>query len=75
MNIFTQEPALVSGALVAVIALATSFGLHWSVEQVGAVTAAFGAVLALFVRSQVTPVAAAVPPTPPQVLTPPAPKV
>jgi hypothetical protein len=45
--------------------------LHWSVDQVGAVTAAFGAVLALFVRSQVTPTAAAVPPTPPQVLTPP----
>lgn len=64
-----QEPALISGLVVVLIALGTAFGLKWSVDQVGAVTAAFGAVLAIIVRANVTPTAAPV--TPPQVLQPP----
>lgn len=50
-----REPALVTGLLSALIALATAFGLHLSAEQVGAITALAVAVLAFVTRSQVTP--------------------
>ena len=51
-----REPALVSGLVSAVIALAVSFGLDWTAEQVGAVMAVVAAVLAVVTRQQVTPV-------------------
>lgn len=50
-----REPALILGAVQAVIALAIAFGLDLSVEQTGAILAATAAVLAVIVRSQVTP--------------------
>ena len=51
-----REPALVSGAVAALIALLTAFGLDLTAEQVGAVLAVVSALLAFVVRSQVTPV-------------------
>jgi uncharacterized membrane protein len=57
------EPALVSGLIAAALALGISFGLPVSAEQLGFIMAAVTAVLAVLVRSQVTPVAD--PPTPP----------
>lgn len=53
MKLLRSEPALVIGALQALLTVAISFGLHWSVEQVGAVTAAAAAVLAVVVRQAV----------------------
>lgn len=51
--LWKREPALILGAVQAVIALALSFGLNLSVEQVGAILAATAAVLALVTRAQV----------------------
>lgn len=53
--IFGREPALILGLVGAVIALAISFGLDWSTEQVGAVMAATSAFLGLITRSVVSP--------------------
>ena len=50
-----REPALVSGLVTAVIALAVSFGLDLTEEQVGSILAVVAAVMALVVRQQVTP--------------------
>ena len=50
-----REPALVSGLVTAVIALAVAFGLDLSEEQVGSILAVVAAVMALVVRQQVTP--------------------
>lgn len=57
LNRIRNEPALVSGAVAAVIALLAAFGLDLSAEQVGAVLAVVAAVLAFVVRAQVTPTA------------------
>ena len=54
-SLWGREPALILGALQAVIALAISFGLNLSPEQVGAILAASAAVLAVVTRSQVSP--------------------
>jgi hypothetical protein len=68
------EPALLSGALAAVLALAAAFGFKLSADQVGALMAVVTAGLGFVVRSQVTPVvnlpvvAAPVIPAPPPVL-------
>ena len=50
-----QEPALISGAVSAVIALAVSFGADLSSEQVGSIMALVAAILAFVTRAQVTP--------------------
>lgn len=50
-----REPALVSGLVNAVIALAVSFGLDLTEEQIGSILAVVAAVMALGVRQQVTP--------------------
>ena len=50
-----REPALISGAVAALIALLTAFGLDLTAEQVGAVLAVVTAVLAFVVRSKVLP--------------------
>lgn len=52
-----REPALVSGLVAAALALAIAFGLDLTEKQVGAIMAVVAAVLALVVRSQVTPTA------------------
>ena len=49
------EPALVAGAVQAVLALIVAFGVPLSDEQVGAILAVSAAVLALVVRQKVTP--------------------
>lgn len=51
-----REPALILGAVNAVLALAAGFGLDVTPEQVGLLNAAFAAVLAVIVRSKVSPV-------------------
>ena len=53
---FGKEPAVILGALQAILALGLSFGLHLNPTQIGAIMAAAAAVLALVVRQQVTPV-------------------
>jgi len=50
-----KEPALVAGVVQAVLGLLLAFGVELTTEQTGAILAITAAVLALFVRSQVTP--------------------
>lgn len=51
-----NEPAVVAGIVQALLGLLLAFGVNLSTEQVGAVMAVTAALLALLVRSQVTPV-------------------
>jgi hypothetical protein len=55
LSLVQAEPALVAGVIQAVLGLALAFGLDLSNEQVGAIMAVVAAILALAVRSQVTP--------------------
>ena len=55
--IFQREPAVILGAINAIIAVAIGFGLDITQEQFALVMAAVAAVLAVITRSQVTPVA------------------
>jgi hypothetical protein len=55
MNLNATEPVLLRSALQAGIALAVSFGLELSAEQVGAITALAAAVIGLWTRSKVSP--------------------
>jgi len=57
MNAIKAEPALVSGLIAALLALGISFGLPVTAEQTGFFMAVVSAILAVVVRSQVTPVA------------------
>lgn len=50
--IWKREPALVLGAVQALLALALSFGLELSSQQIGAILAATAAILALVTRRQ-----------------------
>lgn len=50
-----KEPAIVAGIVQAVLGLLLAFGVSLSTEQTGAILAITAAILALFVRSQVTP--------------------
>lgn len=54
-RIYDTEPALLLGAVQAVVALAVAFGLDLSAEQVGAILAASAAVLSVLLRRKVTP--------------------
>jgi hypothetical protein len=56
-TIFGREPAVVLGFVQVVIALAVGFGLDLSTSQQALIFAAAAALIALIVRSQVTPVA------------------
>lgn len=56
-RLWGREPALILGAIQAILALVVSFGLDLSVEQTGAILAASAAVLAVITRSQVSPAA------------------
>lgn len=51
-----REPALILGAVNALLALAVGFGLSVTPEQVGLINAAVAAVLSLVVRQRVSPV-------------------
>ena len=51
----TTEPAAIVGAIEAILALAIGFGVDITTEQLALIMAAVTAVLALVVRSQVTP--------------------
>jgi hypothetical protein len=55
MNIIKNEPALISGLVSAIIALAISFGAGLSDEQVGSIMAVVTIALAIAVRFVVTP--------------------
>lgn len=46
-NFWQREPALVIGVVVAILSAAASFGLHVSNEQIGGITAAITALMAL----------------------------
>lgn len=52
---WNREPALIIGALQALLAVGIGFGLDLSEEQLALILAATAAVLALLTRSQVTP--------------------
>lgn len=54
--ILNREPALIVGAVNALIALAVGFGLDIESEQIGLINAAVAAVLSFVVRRQVSPV-------------------
>ena len=55
-KIFGAEPALVMGAVNAILALAVGFGLPVTIEQGALINAAVAAIVSVIVRSQVTPV-------------------
>lgn len=52
MTIFKREPASVMAAVQALLALALSFGLELSSQQIGSILAATAALLALVTRRQ-----------------------
>jgi len=52
---FGREPALILGAVQAVLVLGVSFGLKLSTEQTAAILAASAAVIAVITRQMVTP--------------------
>lgn len=54
-RLWNREPALILAAVQAAVALAVSFGLHLTAEQVGAVTALAAALLGVATRSRVSP--------------------
>lgn len=55
-TLWNREPAVILGALQAILALAVGFGLQLSAEQVTLITAAAAAIVALVTRTQVSPV-------------------
>lgn len=57
-SLWGREPALILGAVNALIALAVGFGLGITPAQVGLINAAVAAVLSVLVRSRVTPTTA-----------------
>ena len=59
LDLIRREPALVAALVNTLIGAAVLFGLDLTVEQSAAIVAVANAVLALVVRSQVTPTAKA----------------
>ena len=55
MNLWKTEPALILAVIQAGLALGVAFGLKWTAEQVGMITAFTAAVLGLVTRSRVSP--------------------
>jgi hypothetical protein len=53
---FGREPAVILGAIQALLALGLSFGLQLTSGQMGAIMAAAAAIIALLVRRHVSPV-------------------
>jgi hypothetical protein len=58
MSLLTKEPAALAGLVQSVLALAVSFGVKLSAEQVGAILAVTTVALGFWVRSRVSPVGA-----------------
>ena len=56
-TLWGREPALILGAVAALIMLAVGFGLPVTPEQVALINSAVAAVVAVLVRRKVTPVA------------------
>lgn len=56
-SILGREPAVIAGAVRAIILLAVAFGLRWTPEQIAALMLAVEAVLTLLVRQNSTPTA------------------
>lgn len=54
-TLWGREPALIVGAVQAVLALAVAFGVDLTPQQVGMILAATAAVLAVVTRQRVTP--------------------
>ena len=54
--LFNREPALVLGAISAIVLLLVGFGLDVSTEQLALINAAAAAIVSVIVRSKVTPV-------------------
>lgn len=54
-TLWGREPALILGVVQAVLAVAISFGVDLTPQQVGMILAATAAVLALITRQRVTP--------------------
>lgn len=50
-----DEPVLVTALIQGILTLVVSFGAHLTPEQIGAILALTGAVLAFVARSKVTP--------------------
>lgn len=50
-----SEPVYLGTVLIAAVGIGTSFGLGWSGEQVGTVTAAIAVITGAAVRQNVTP--------------------
>ena len=59
-NLWGREPALIAGAVRAIILAAVAFGLRWTPEQIGALMLALEAVLTVLVRQSSTAIAAPV---------------
>ena len=55
LKLIQSEPAAIAGLVQTLVLLVTSFGLHLSAEQIGAINAATAAILAVMVRGYVTP--------------------
>lgn len=55
-TLFGREPALVLGAINAILALAVGFGLNITSEQVGLINAAVAAIISVIVRQRVSPI-------------------
>ena len=53
MNLFKREPALIIGAVQAVIVVAVAFGLNLTPEQTGGILTALAAILAVVTRASV----------------------
>lgn len=70
LDTIRSEPVAIGGLVTAVIAVATAFGLQWSADQIGAVTALASIVTALIARGQSTPTVNI--PEPPVIVVPPA---
>ena len=51
-----SEPALIFGAINAILAVAVGFGLKVTPEQAGLINAAVAAIAAVIIRQHVTPV-------------------
>jgi len=50
-----EEPVYLGTVLIAAVGIGTSFGLGWSGEQVGALTAAIAIITGATVRQRVSP--------------------
>lgn len=54
-KLWETEPALIVGFFQSALALVVTFGAKLSAEQIGAILATLSALLAVLVRSQMTP--------------------